>query len=103
ALDVARAVRFYTENLGFTIVFEDAESAEVERDTVKVHFWKCDDPRIAQNTACRIEVSHAEALFEHAKLRGIVHPHGPLERKPWGSLEFTILDPEGGAVTFVEW
>ena len=29
-----------------------------------------------------------------------IHPNGPLEIKPWGQKEFSLLDPDGNLLTF---
>jgi len=31
-----------------------------------------------------------------------IHPNGKLETKPWGQLEFSILDPDNNLLTFGE-
>jgi hypothetical protein len=32
----------------------------------------------------------------------VVHPNGELSEQPWGTREFSILDPDRNAVTFFE-
>ena len=45
--------------------------------------------------------SHVTNTDKHPK--GIVkHPNGPLETKPWGQKEFSILDPDNNLLTFGE-
>jgi len=29
-----------------------------------------------------------------------IHPNAPLEAKPWGQLEFFLLDPDNNLLTF---
>ena len=29
-----------------------------------------------------------------------IHPNGPLETKPWGQKEFSVLDPDNNLLTF---
>lgn len=103
SLDIKRTLAFYGAKLGFTEVHAaPGEYGIVERDGVALHFWACDDPAIAQATACRIEVRGVAALHAHCAALGIVHPNGPLATKPWGSLEFSVLDEDGNLLTFHE-
>ena len=103
SLDIDRTLAFYAQRLGFTReVFRVEDAAGVERDGVQIHFWKCDDRRIAENTSCRMEVIGIDGLFAELLPQGVVHPNGPLENKPWGYREFAVLDCDGNLITFVE-
>jgi catechol 2,3-dioxygenase-like lactoylglutathione lyase family enzyme len=103
SLDIARSVAFFTTHLGFTRVHvEPGVYGIVARDAVRVHFWACEDRRIAEATACRIQVTGIRDLYERCKDRSVVHPDAPLAERPWGSHEFAILDPDGNLVTFHE-
>jgi catechol 2,3-dioxygenase-like lactoylglutathione lyase family enzyme len=103
SLNIERTLSFYAAKLGFDeVVFHDDESAGVERDRVKLHFWKCDDRTIAEHTSCRIEVEGLDALYAELMPKGVVHPNGRLQDKPWGFREFAVLDCDGNLLTFVE-
>lgn len=103
SLDIDRTLTFYAEKLGFEMeVFHVDDAAGVERDGVQIHFWKCDDRHIAENTSCRIEVEGIDTLYEELLLRGVVHPNGPLADQPWGFREFAVLDCDGNLITFVQ-
>ncbi|MBC8116073.1 MAG: VOC family protein [Candidatus Saccharimonas sp.] len=103
SLDIDRTLTFYAEKLGFdTQVFHVDDAAGVERDGVQIHFWKCDDRHIAENTSCRIEVEGIDTLYEELLPRGVVHPNGPLADQPWGFREFAVLDCDGNLITFVQ-
>ena len=105
ALDIPAAVAFY-ERAGFTTRYqaEDGEYAIVQigNGGVEIHFWKCDDRRIAENTGCRVEVTGVEPLYEKHRALGIVHPNGALSEQPWGTREFVMVDDSGNIVTFFE-
>jgi hypothetical protein len=47
-------------------------------------------------------VRYIEPLYEEYKASWVIHPNGLLETKPWGTKEFTILDLDKNAITFVE-
>lgn len=99
---VADAVAFYRARLGFEPVFELAEYAGVAREGIEIHFWQCGDRRIAENTSCRIEVEHIDALYAEYIAADVVHPKGRLEEKPWGFREFSAVDDAGNLLVFVQ-
>ena len=118
--DVARSVAFYRDRLEFEVVHEEAGFAALRRDGASVHIWGATDEAwragldtekpvrsgaesfIAGTASCRIAVDGIDALYEHCTAAGIVHPNGALTAQPWGSRDFTILDPDGNAVAFFE-
>jgi hypothetical protein len=103
SLDIARSVAFFEAQLGFLqIHLEPGVYGIVARDGVRVHFWACDDRRIAEATSCRIQVTDIQTLYERCVDKAIVHPNAPLAEQPWGTREFAILDPDGNLVTFHE-
>jgi glyoxylase I family protein len=99
SLDIERSQAFF-ERLGFERRGAFPDYGIVERDGVQLHFWLCDDPRIPRETACRIAVDGIETLYEAFAALGVIHPNGRLEAKPWGVLEFSVLDPDRNLVTF---
>lgn len=105
--DLERTVDFYMTALGFERVFmAPGDSAGVERDAVRLHFWLTDDPALPTVSSCRIEVdSRATLAAVHAQAQaaGIVHPNGALGDRPWGAREFTALDPFGNGLIFACW
>jgi hypothetical protein len=79
---------------------EPVNYAGLRRGLATLHLFACSEPNIARWTAFRIGVDEIELLFEHAEAAGIVHPGGRLGVRPWGSREFTVLDPSGVGITF---
>jgi catechol 2,3-dioxygenase-like lactoylglutathione lyase family enzyme len=120
AADLARSVAFYRDRLDFEVVHQEDGFASLRRDGATLHFWGATDEGwrdeldasrpvrsgaesfIAGTASCRIAVEGVDALHEECSAAGIVHPNGSLAQKPWGSREFTILDPDGNCVTFFE-
>ena len=99
SLDIERSLAFF-ESLGFARRAAYPDYGIVERDGVQIHFWLCQDPRIPKETACRISVEGIEQLFQAYSGKGVIHPNGSLEVKPWGVSEFSVLDPDGNLLTF---
>jgi len=105
ALDVAVSAAFYEAKLGFTEIFRGGDPpvyAGMQRDGVRFHIFECVDKRIADWTAFRIYVRGIAELYATSRTARIVHPNGALGDTPWRTTEFTIIDPSGVAVTFVE-
>lgn len=101
--DVKKAAEFYRDKLGFEIGFiYDEGYAGVMRDNCVLHFWKCVDKKIAENTSCRVQTNDIETLYKEYTASGIIHSNGKLEEKPWGYKEFAILDEAGNLITFAE-
>ncbi len=103
SLDIARSVDFFCTRLGFTRIYAvQGEYGIVQRGPVSIHFWACTERHIAENTACRIQVSGVDALYAQCQPLGIVHPKAALADQPWGSREFGVLDPDSNLITFYE-
>lgn len=107
--DVPRAVAFFADVLGFDSVLVQDDYGIARRDAVEVHFWAATgpegsgaEPRLAGTTSCRLRVDGIAALYEQCQARQVVHPNGRLSTQPWGTREFTILDPDRNAVTLFE-
>lgn len=103
SLDIEKTVEFYSSRLGFeTMYAAPGEYAIVQRDTVQIHFWKCDDKSIPELTACRVGVSGISSLYEELRGTQVIHPNGSLGRRPWGTTEFAVIDGDGNCITFFE-
>lgn len=105
--DVEKAIAFYEEQLGFTVLYQEGQPitlALVQRDAAEIFLQKNADQHLAEWTTFRIEVQQIEALYQELQAKGgrMIHPKGQLELKPWGMKEFVILDPAGVAITFYE-
>jgi catechol 2,3-dioxygenase-like lactoylglutathione lyase family enzyme len=99
SLDIERSLIFF-ERLGFRRRGTYPDYGIAERDGVQIHFWLCQDARVPTETACRVIVEGIQELFEAYSGKGVIHPNGSLEVKPWGVWEFSVLDPDGNLVTF---
>ncbi|MBD1856942.1 MULTISPECIES: VOC family protein [Leptolyngbya] len=105
--DVARTIAFYEQKLGFKRQWQDSETPElalISRDEIELFLQKNPDPECAEWTTLRIEVQDIADLYREIVEcdRTLIHPNGKLEKKPWGSTDFTILDCNDVCITFYE-
>ena len=103
ARDIGAALAWYRDRLGFTIEGDWGDYGIASRDMIELHFWKCDDRHIAENTSAYIRVSNAQDAYETMKGAGqgggrIVAP----QRRAWGMVEFYVWDPDGNLLRFGE-
>jgi len=112
APDPGAMAKWYVEHLGFPrhAIYAEGDYAIVRRGGLALHFWKCEDRRIAENTACYTEIASVEALDAlHAELLersqgegfapGRVQPR-PKDAPGHGMREFHVWDPAGNLIGF---
>lgn len=110
--DVAAAVRYYTDTLGFELrgpVFggvgdEGPVYAIVWRGDASLHLQirrgeRPEDARESIESDAYVYVDDADALFEEYRARGVEFLR-PLQTEPYGLRDFTIVDPFGHRVVF---
>lgn len=107
--DVARAVAFYGERLGFAPRHVEARFAIVVRDAVEIHLWEANDPatkgaepHLAGSASCRIRVGGLGDLYAEYRAQDVIHPNGTLQSQPWGDDDFSVLDADGNLLSFCE-
>jgi catechol 2,3-dioxygenase-like lactoylglutathione lyase family enzyme len=115
--EIARSVRFYCDLLGFTLHHAADAFAIVQRDAVELHLWAAADDSwqsraggapvvsgaesfLAGTASCRFEVEGVDELYRALEGLGILHKHGALADKPFGTREFHVVDPDNNLVTF---
>ncbi|MFZ0361615.1 MAG: VOC family protein [Terriglobales bacterium] len=110
AADTTESLKWWTEVCGFKETFRDRTPptyAGIQRGEAYLHIAGMDDKtlarQIADQTMVRIAVKGIEALYAEYQARGgKVHPNGSLQTKPWGTKEFSTIDPNGVCVTIQE-
>jgi len=102
--DVARSVRFYVEQLGFSCPFQSESFARVEMDHADIMLalpnahvpWQ--GPRFTG--AIYLDVDNIDDLWERLKDRvRIVYP---IEDMQYGLREFGVLDDNGYQLSFAQ-
>ncbi len=106
--DIEESLAFY-KKIGFDKQFKWGDEGVAPSyggaimDEAFLHFFQCGKKEVCEWTSCRVETSGVKEYYEQCKkVEGAVHPNGALEKKPWGYLEFAVLDPSGVCVTFAE-
>jgi catechol 2,3-dioxygenase-like lactoylglutathione lyase family enzyme len=97
---LADALDFYTKKLGFTVVWQYAEMAGIQRGTVKINLVQNDEKIWAENASFSISVSDLGVL--HKEYQSSSTGVGPLEMKSWGRREFHMIVPSGVCFQFYE-
>ncbi|MFT3824898.1 MAG: VOC family protein [Chitinophagaceae bacterium] len=95
---------FYLNQLGFQELgsADYAEYLMVQKDNIEIHFFefKTLDPKENYGQVY-IRVNEIEDLYQSLQQKGVsIHPQGPLQTKPWGQKEFSLLDPDNNLLTF---
>ncbi len=102
--DIEISGDFYTK-LGFDVIRKHEDYTILQRDDIDLHLtwsegWHI-DPK-TNDTQFRIKITDLDPFYAHCQNLDVVHPNGQLETKPWGSREFTVLDPDNACITFYE-
>jgi predicted enzyme related to lactoylglutathione lyase len=97
--DVERAQQHYRDALGFKIgwLYPGAEIGAVSRDNIAIFFRRRGrpfEPAVHWVFAADIDATYDELRSRDAR---IVEP---LEKKPWGSRQFTVEDIDGNRFYF---
>lgn len=95
---------FYVNRLGFQETGSPGYDAYlmVIKDQIEIHFFEFKELDPKENYGqVYIRTNDIQALYQSlidSKVN--IHPNGPLETKPWGQREFSLLDPDSNLLTF---
>ena len=95
---------FYINKLGFK-VFGSADFdgyLMMEKDQIQIHFFEFKDLNPKENYGqVYIRTNNIDDFYQTLLDKNTtIHPNGPLEIKPWGQTEFSVLDPDSNLITF---
>jgi hypothetical protein len=95
---LAEALKFYTEQMGFSVSWLGDTGAGIVRDNVAFNLVVNNNREWIENSSYSIGVSDLDGLYEeYRKLPARV---GPLEVKSWGRREFHMIVPSGVCLQF---
>ncbi|RIA09525.1 hypothetical protein OE09_1363 [Flavobacteriaceae bacterium MAR_2010_72] len=95
---------YYIQNLGFK-VFGSADYDDylmLEKDQIQIHFFKFKGLNPKTNYGqVYIRTNSIDSIYQNLIDKNVkIHPNAPLELKPWGQKEFSLLDPDNNLLTF---
>lgn len=99
SLDFDETEGFYGQRLGFATVLRAPDWLIVAREGCEIHFWRCADRHLAENTSCYVRGS-LDALHADFARRGLAL--APPHNRPWGMRELYVIDPHGNLLKFGE-
>lgn len=95
---------FYTDKLGFTDISAVDYDAYLilQKDQIQIHFFEFKDLLPTENYGqIYLRTNDIEKLYTAFMDNEVnIHAGGRLEVKPWGQMEFSILDPDNNLLTF---
>ena len=93
---------FYLNKLRFTEIGDFGDYLMIRRDGIEIHFFEFKglDPHenYGQVYIRTVDIHELYRSFINNEVQ--IHPNAPLETKPWGMKEFSILDPDNNLLTF---
>lgn len=99
-----RTRAYYVNQLGFEELGDPGfdEYLMVAKDRIEIHFFLYADLDPEQNYGqTYIRTDNIAAYYASLRKDGIaIHPNGALTAKPWGQMEFSLLDPDNNLLTF---
>lgn len=106
--DIAAALAFYIERLGFRFLFGDSSGAPayagVGRDGIELHLqWQAAEAFADGSAALgnlRFVVDDPDALLTEFYASGAVRSEVAVRDTAWGTREFGFRDPDGNGLTF---
>ena len=97
---LAEELKFYTEELGFEVLWQGAGMAGVRRGAVELNLVENSNRAWADNSSFSIGVEDLDELY--AEYRSVSARVGPLEVKSWGRREFHMIVPSGVCFQFFQ-
>ncbi|MGJ1431035.1 bleomycin resistance protein [Sphingobacterium spiritivorum] len=93
---------FYTKELTFEIIGDYGDYLMIRKENIEIHFFLFRELDPLQNYGqVYIRTDNIEECYQSFLNNNVsIHPNGPLEIKPWGQQEFSILDPDNNLLTF---
>lgn len=99
-------LNLFVNGLGFEIRYQDQSLAVVARDGAKAYVVESPEYAAKDRPEIAIETDDIQSLHEDIARRrpDLLHPNLPrVTKRPWGALEFSLLDATGVCVVFRQW
>ena len=92
--------------LGFQVLYQEDELAVVGRDGAKAYVVESAEYAAKDRPEIAIETDSIDEIYQEisTKRPDVLHPNLPrVTKRPWGALEFSLLDKTGVCVVFRQW
>jgi hypothetical protein len=96
----------FVSGLGFQVLHQDGELAVVGRDGAKAYVVESAEYAAKDRPEIAIETDSIDEIYKEisTKRPDLLHPNLPrVTQRPWGALEFSLLDETGVCVVFRQW
>lgn len=95
---------FYLQKLAFKELSDYGNYLIIGKDQIEIHFFEFKDLDPKENYGqVYIRTDNVNSLYQTFLDNKItIHPNGKLQTKPWGQMEFALLDPDNNLLTFGE-
>lgn len=103
---MAEGLDLFVNCLGFSVLHQDEDLAVVARDGAKAYVVESPEWAAKDRPEIAIETDSITDLYTEisSKRPEMLHPNGKIvAKKPWGALEFAVLDKTGVCVVFRQW
>ncbi len=103
---MAEGLDLFVSGLGCKVMYQDGSLAVVEREGVKAYVVESPEYAAKDRPELAIETSCIEALYQEISSRrpDLLHPNLPrVTQRPWGALEFSLLDKTHVCIVFRQW
>ncbi len=93
---------YYVDKLGFVESKDYGDYLILRKDKIEIHFFLFKDLNPLKNYGqVYIRTENIERFYLSLSEKKVeIHPNAPLQTKPWGQREFSLLDPDHNLLTF---
>ena len=93
---------WYQHNLEFEVLGDYGNYLIMGKGGLEIHFFEFTALNPAENYGqVYIRTQDIRSYYQQLLDRQVpIHPNGALAEKPWGQIEFSLLDPDHNLLTF---
>ena len=93
---------FYVDKLGFTEISDYGDYLMMMMGNIEIHFFEFKELDPKENYGqVYIRTNNIHEVYQKLVNDKVnIHPDGSLQVKPWGQIEFSLLDPDNNLLTF---
>ena len=96
------AVQFYTQRVGFRVIYAVEDFAIVARSSVELHLYRFNGSAGDLKLSCHVAVQNIDGLWRECVANQAIATDVYVKKMPWGAREFTMTDPDQNMTVFTE-